>query len=333
MPAISVIIPLYNKQTYLERLFDSISSQVLTDFEVILIDDGSTDESGQMADIFSAKNPHVYVQHTENNGVSHARNLGLSQAQGEYITFIDADDTVAPDYLSNLYKKKKKENADLVISGVTKTNSRGAVIDEIRPPYTGKTSFEHIKHDFAKMQNDTGIYGTCVGKIFLRSLCDGIWFDEEISLAEDLDFYIRLLHRVQSIYFDDKCLYYYVQNAENSSTQLDDQQIDYISQARIQLRMRSFLQSRMAYEGENKAIVDRRITDYCYYAIRYTNIDTFFNRFHDLRELFLSEKPDLSENGMEQRILLHLLKSGCCRTAYFCVLVSNNLRKLLIKIR
>lgn len=104
MPKISVIVPVYNTEKYLHRCIDSILAQTFTDFELLLIDDGSKDNSGAICDEYAAKDQRVRVFHKKNGGVSSARNLGLDNAQGEWITFVDSDDWLQRNYLNSLYK-------------------------------------------------------------------------------------------------------------------------------------------------------------------------------------------------------------------------------------
>lgn len=118
MPAkISVIIPFYNVEKFAKRCIESVLTQTFTDFELILVDDGSPDDCGKICDEFAKKDERVRVFHTENHGLSAARNLGLENATGEYINFIDGDDAVAPDYLEYLYKLINKNRADVAVCG------------------------------------------------------------------------------------------------------------------------------------------------------------------------------------------------------------------------
>ena len=103
VPIISIIIPVYNKIKYLPNLWDNLLSQTFTGFECILIDDGSTDGSAISCDDIVHHDSRFKVFHIQNKGVSHARNVGLHFAQGEFITFIDADDSFHNEYLKNLY--------------------------------------------------------------------------------------------------------------------------------------------------------------------------------------------------------------------------------------
>ena len=115
MIRVSVIVPVYNAERYLERCVDSIFAQSFTDYELILVDDGSTDGSGKMCDDYARSNPQVRVFHQANQGVSAARQKGLDAASGEYVIFADPDDWVEPTMLEELILKAENDNADVVI--------------------------------------------------------------------------------------------------------------------------------------------------------------------------------------------------------------------------
>ncbi|MDR2979035.1 MAG: glycosyltransferase [Bacteroidales bacterium] len=114
-PAISVIVPVYNVEKYLRRCIESILNQKFTDFELLLIDDGSTDSSGDLCDEYARKDQRIIVFHTENRGVSHARQIGISQARGIYSIHVDADDWIEQDMLSEMYHTIQTDNADMLI--------------------------------------------------------------------------------------------------------------------------------------------------------------------------------------------------------------------------
>ena len=115
-PTISVIVPVYKVECYLHRCIDSILAQSYTDFELLLIDDGSPDNCGLICDEYAAKDSRVRVFHKENGGVSSARNLGLDNARGEWIAFIDSDDYVDVDYLAELVDYTEKYKTDYVVT-------------------------------------------------------------------------------------------------------------------------------------------------------------------------------------------------------------------------
>lgn len=118
MPLISVIVPVYNNSKYLSQCIDCIINQTLSDFELILINDGSTDNSGAICDEYSKKDSRVKVVHQNNRGQASARNKGIRIAKGQWMSFIDSDDVVHPDYLNLLYKAVKNNNAHLSVCGI-----------------------------------------------------------------------------------------------------------------------------------------------------------------------------------------------------------------------
>ena len=111
---VSIIVPVYDVEEYLVECIESILAQTWKHFEIILVDDGSTDSSGKMCDEYAEKYNCIFVIHKKNGGLSSARNAGIDVARGNYLAFIDSDDVVHPDYLRELVKIVEKENADLV---------------------------------------------------------------------------------------------------------------------------------------------------------------------------------------------------------------------------
>ncbi len=115
---ISVIVPVYNVEPYLAGCLDSILSQTYRDLEILLIDDGSTDRGGTICDEYAAKDPRIRVFHTENRGLSAARNRGLDEAKGEYVGFVDSDDRIDPDMFEYLLEAAERTGADVTECGV-----------------------------------------------------------------------------------------------------------------------------------------------------------------------------------------------------------------------
>ncbi len=127
MPKISVIVPMYRVEAYICRCLDSILAQTFTDFELILVDDGSPDRCGTIGDEYAQNDSRIRVLHKENGGVSSARNAGLAVAKGEYITFCDSDDYLVVDWLEELYGAAIKHSADVVVAGYTVIDANGEI--------------------------------------------------------------------------------------------------------------------------------------------------------------------------------------------------------------
>ena len=198
-PQISVIIPVYNIETYLPRCLNSILSQTFSDFEVLLIDDGSTDKSGIVCDEYALKDKRIRVLHKENGGVSSARNMGLDNAKGKWISFIDGDDYISEDFLF-----------------LGDTNG----IDVIQKSYTTKmpNEYEHfcpVKEGVIKNKEE-------LFKFYVQKRDNALWnkiisfdiirnkrFDENISIGEDFLFFLSLLSDINVYKFDKTGTYFY----------------------------------------------------------------------------------------------------------------------------
>lgn len=185
-PKISVIVPVYNAEKYLHRCIDSILSQTFTDFELLLIDDGSKDKSGAICDEYAAKDSRVRVFHKENGGVSSARNLGLDYANSEWIAFVDADDSVLPNWLSIFIDNCTE--SDLVVQGFMTDKSN--IVAGIN--YNG-----HVSKGFYLLAQHE-IAGYLFVKLFRYDIIHKyhLRFNENFIFREDEDFVLKYLNRI-----------------------------------------------------------------------------------------------------------------------------------------
>ena len=119
MPKFSIIVPVYNVEDYLERCLDSIISQTFSNIEIICVDDGSTDNSGNICEEYADKEQRISVIHKENEGPAAARNDGLENIQGAYVSFVDCDDWLEPEMYTTMLQALNKEQADIIICGYT----------------------------------------------------------------------------------------------------------------------------------------------------------------------------------------------------------------------
>lgn len=311
VPAISIIIPVYNKCKYLDNLWNALINQSFYDFECIIIDDGSTDGSGKKCDEMANGDARFRVIHTSNGGVSRARNIALDCACGEYITFIDADDSFHVDYLQNLYDSIIAYDSDMVISSCLKVWDNSDRKVPINIPFTGLKQKQEFMPRFVKDQLLTGIYGYCWCKILRKRLIGANRFNEEIRLAEDLDFYLELYPKITSIYFDDHQYYYYLQVAENSSMLKNDWEYDYYVQLKIQLKLYNTVKEMGFLSGENRMLSVRRIWDYVFFSIYYAPIDNIKTICNKIRLLQFGERCSLFKRPLRQIIILVLYLLRC----------------------
>lgn len=170
---ISVIVPIYMAQEYLPACIDSILAQTYTELEVILVDDGSPDRCGQICDEYAERDKRIRVIHKENNGVSSARNAGLDAAVGEYIAFVDSDDTILPDMYRTLYDMAVNFNADIVLCNNTITSSKGKYVQRDYSHYEGKI---FSGYDMVSMCFDMKLSITAWGKLYRSELFSELRF-------------------------------------------------------------------------------------------------------------------------------------------------------------
>ncbi len=238
---VSVIVPVYNVRRYLAQCLDSILDQTFTDFELLLIDDGSEDGSGTICDAYAAKDGRVRTIHQENAGASAARNRGLDEARGQYVMFVDSDDYIDPDCLERALSDIRDSHADLYISGlVVETFEEGRIVCEEIKAAKGKRMYG-VK-DFL---NDMDIFypNGCINppvcKLYERGMLEAgqIRFQRDISLGEDLLFNQRVLLRVDTVFLSDEVHYHYRKERTDSlSTRYDPKHYEMLSCVYGQMR-------------------------------------------------------------------------------------------------
>lgn len=260
---VSIIMPVYNKEKYLEKSIKSILNQTYKNFELIIINDGSTDNSSCICHKFAQEDSRIKVIDIENNGVSNARNIGIKNANGQYIQFIDADDYITNNMLENLVNLARIYNPDVIVNGIEKVNEKNEFIGKIVPIFNGMTNIDKFMESFAKVQKQTGIYGYVHNKFIRKSIIDNnnLLFDKNIWLAEDLDFCLDLYRNISSIYFCKDIYYYYLQEAENSST-TSNKKHDYLQQGEIILKEKEMLDYKNALNNNNLEIANSVITNF-----------------------------------------------------------------------
>lgn len=210
---ISIITPVYNTEKFLNRCIDSILSQTYSDFELILVDDGSSDSSGDICDKYALVDKRIKVFHQPNGGVSSARNFGLDRAKGEWVTFIDSDDYVSQSLLED-YMSRMHSNSDLYVQGfidVTGGN-QSKMLEEDRLVY--KDCFKESEH----IRNSI-IYSYVFNKLFNINIIRryGISFETNISMLEDTLFVFHYLKHIYSICHVPTANYYYQTNDNSAS--------------------------------------------------------------------------------------------------------------------
>lgn len=224
-PTISIIVPVYNTEQYLPKCLDSIAAQTFTDFEVLMIDDGSTDGSGEICDRYSQSDSRFIVIHQSNQGVSASRNNGLKQARGNYIAFVDSDDYVHPQMLELLYMAIRQGDYDFSTARYLSVNIDQEIeIERIIEPRFRKLSAEEIICNLFGKSGEDVQYMVCWNKLYNKCLLENIYFSA-FKVSEDLLFNIEVFSKVcQAIEVDSK-LYYYTQRNTSASHSVSEKQI------------------------------------------------------------------------------------------------------------
>ena len=211
MPFLSIILPVYNGSKFVGKCIDSILGNTYTDFELIIVDDGSTDATAEICDRYAARDKRVVVYHNTNHGVSYSRNFGIDHANGTWVGFVDADDWLAGDAFSTIATNTQNDKTDVVCYGflsVTKDNETAVRLPSV---VGGKFSFmrEQMLHGW------TVVWDTFFRKDFLER--HALRFKEGITIGEDFEFLFRAFYYAKDIVVIDKPLYYYNRMNEDSA--------------------------------------------------------------------------------------------------------------------
>ena len=222
-PKISIVVPVYNVQEYLHDCIESIINQTFTDFELILVNDGSTDNSGSICDEYAKKNTKIIVHHQDNNGNNAARKVGVQKARGEYVGFVDSDDWIGEDMYAYMYSKITQYHCDLVSIGYTKEFL-------YKTPRLFRDNIAFGFHDMNSLHKtifpnlictdqyfNYGLMPSLCTKLFKTELLRSVLFavDNIINVGEDAARVYSYLFKITSIYCSDQCLYHYRENRDS----------------------------------------------------------------------------------------------------------------------
>lgn len=265
MPKVSIIIPVYNKENYIEATLTSVLKQNFQDFEIIAVNDGSTDRSGEILLRMAAEDERIHVINLPNGGVSHARNVGLERASGDWIQFLDSDDRLDSSYLSATLPLAEENEADILFSSFKKVDEQWQAIEEVSIPETGCCSQEQLCKTFIEWQYKNGFFGFISNKLFRRDLLvrSHASFPVGTTLAEDLDFYAHLYPHVNTAYFWAGNSFFYLQTDTNY---LCRAKVDYHAQIMIHLDIRAWFQQSGLYT-QYQSVLDRKVAEYAFFVL------------------------------------------------------------------
>lgn len=293
---ITVIVPVYNVEKYLNRCIDSILAQSYKNLEIILVDDGSTDNSGEICDEYSRQDQRIVVIHKKNGGLSSARNAGLEFAKGNYIGFVDSDDFISDRMYESLVKELKDNPFAISNIMYVRTYESGENRSS-RVPHT-KNEVLLAQNYLEELLLHVGDVSVCT-KLFPKQLIENLRFVEG-TLNEDLLFMIELIEKIDRIYFVGEVGYYYFVRKNSISSGygkaiIDMQRnaftvLDYVEENFPQLRRQAYrfaLYQNMAYLLALPQFEARKDNLIYRSALRFVRCNTFkniFNRYLKLKE-------------------------------------------------
>lgn len=324
-PKISIIVPVYKAEQYLHKCLDSLLKQTFTDFEILLIDDGSPDYSGRICDEYAEKNSRIRVFHKKNGGVSSARNLGLDNIYGDWVTFVDSDDWVAESYLTDFgldnsniefYLQGYKVIKDKKILRVHQFESRNL------PGWTLEDLFiESEKKD---------IINSPVCKLFKSSILKKhkLYFDLNTSYGEDHLFSLKYMCNIKNICVVPSTSYFYIYHDNDSLTRrfVPYKQLVYYTMNASQLQYIFINQNKIECDNV-KEVVNMRLYSNVIRTLKdfFSNPDCHYDDYYFIKNSFKS--AILNYNGLRlyQKILFVFLRYLPCRISFslFHILLSK----------
>lgn len=218
---ISLIVPVYNGEEYLEKFLKQYQAQTYGNIELILVDDGSTDSTGRICDLFSKENSGVYVFHKKNGGPSSARNFGLQKAKGKYVVFADVDDYIYPTYIEYLSQLIHQDNADMSVCECIKVTEKED-FDKYKNMIQTRYQLFSQNQAIDMFCYRRGISGYPYLKLIKTEIARSVSFPEDIFYGEDFIYVYNVLKKCRKIAYGNKIEYIYIQYKNSSTHQKRD---------------------------------------------------------------------------------------------------------------
>lgn len=230
---LSIIIPVYNCANYLQAALESVCKQTYKNLEILIVNDGSTDNSRQIIDAYIKKDKRIQAFHLTNNGVSISRNYGLKQATGEYIMFLDPDDTYEKDYCEHMLHLIASTNAKIAMSNYSLVRNNRKYTNDLHMNNDANTGILS-QHEALKLTiSDNGFKGFVWNRIYSKELLENILFDEQLTYLEDMVFNINLFIKVPFIAFSKIPKYNYLQRTDSVSNNLNKSYFQALNEIKI----------------------------------------------------------------------------------------------------
>lgn len=216
-PLISVIVPVYNSEQYLEKCVESIQNQSYSNLEIILVNDGSADRCGKICNLLSERDSRISVIHQENGGQAKARNAGIDLAKGELFMFVDSDDYIDIQMAERMYKRIQKDQSDIAVCGHYYLDEAGNELGVYFMQDTVRTGYQILEMAYKGTKNDFLLNSVIWNKLYKRFLFEKVHFPEG-RLQEDEATVYKLLDQCRKVSILSEPLYYYVRHANSTMT-------------------------------------------------------------------------------------------------------------------
>lgn len=328
---VSIIVPIFNAELYLNKCLDSIVKQTYKDIEIILVNDGSTDNSGEICDKYASKDKRIIVFHKENGGVSSARNIGLNVSTGDYIMFIDSDDWVESNMVNTLVKIQEVSNYDVIMFGSYIENTKHDKTKRVKfkkESFNSKNEIMKFLPSFIKDEKITTLWN----KIYKSSVIkkNNVKFNEELSIAEDALFNYKVFTEINSFHITEECLYHYmIRDVESLTKKYNPQKYE----------MLTYVNDYLLYAIEQKLLDSNILLSAQYIRVKniYSCLLDLFNENYSfklmiklkyikgiLRKEDIKHFPDLGSKKFE--ILSWVLSTKNIIFIYFVVFIISKIR-------
>ena len=293
LPVISIIVPVYNVKDYLERCVASILCQTYKNIEVILVDDGSTDGSGELAEEIAKRDERVKVLRKKNGGVSSARNVGIENATGKYIGFVDGDDYIDPDMYEFLYNLIAANNADITCCGMIKDDGKTVSVNSCCSETEVYENYEALR----LLAEEKVFAISACDKLFRCEIVKGIKFNENISYGEDFLFCFAMFESCKKIAFCNKqCYHYYMREGSCVNSGFGKKQFD-------RLKVSEEIEKNFKVEDNvlEGLLKDRKIKSQIYLLRAIAGSGKFKDKYKSVRKSLLKNKKYIffSKNSLK----------------------------------
>jgi len=312
MIKISIIIPIYNAQAYIEIPIKSLMQQTFEDFEVILVNDGSTDNTLAIIEDLIACDKRFKLITQENKGAGGARNRGISASAGQYISFLDSDDYFDDTFLEKMYHKISEENADIAICDFETVTESHQSIQKYVIPHTSSLTPDKA---FVALMEGSHISNISANKLFRKELFDGIAYPENIILGEDTATIYKLILQAKKIVFVNEILFFYVYHIDSSVNSFHLSRIDDLSF--VSESIKQFMIDNKLYNKYQQAFYTFYLTDIAFgmafKIAKFTGdkkiLKTYVSKLD--KDIFIIKNILLlAKNHKRKMVALYLLKSN-----------------------